>query len=122
VRDLAETHYTRSPDRTSLAYQVSGDGPLDLVVTSSTHVPLDLVRDDPGFIRFSNRLGTFSRTVWFEPRGFGASICADCTHPGRSPRCCHARASPRLVDLPDRRERDLGDGRHVQKHGGSLAM
>jgi hypothetical protein len=31
VTDAPETHYTRSADGTNLAYQVSGDGPLDLV-------------------------------------------------------------------------------------------
>jgi class 3 adenylate cyclase len=73
VSDVPETHYALSADGTSLAYQVSGDGPLDLVSTLGTHVPIDLLWDDPGFIRVSKRLGTFSRTIWFEPRGIGAS-------------------------------------------------
>jgi class 3 adenylate cyclase len=29
--------------------------------------------DDPWFVRLSKRLGAFSRTVWFDPRGVGAS-------------------------------------------------
>jgi class 3 adenylate cyclase/pimeloyl-ACP methyl ester carboxylesterase len=36
-------------------------------------VPIDLLRDDPGFMRVCDRLGRFTRTVWFEHRGFGAS-------------------------------------------------
>ena len=31
MTDAPETHYTRPADGTNLAYQVSGDGPLDLV-------------------------------------------------------------------------------------------
>jgi class 3 adenylate cyclase len=72
VADLPETRYTRSADGTNLAYQVSGDGPLDLVFV---HVgpPIDLLSEDPGFTRVRRRLGTFSRTVWFDHRGMGSS-------------------------------------------------
>ena len=31
MTDTSETHYARSADGTNLAYQVSGNGPLDLV-------------------------------------------------------------------------------------------
>ena len=68
MSDVPETHYTRSADGTSLAYQVTGSGALDLVIGSGNGVPLDLLRDDPGFMRVSKRLGTFSRTIWVEPR------------------------------------------------------
>ena len=72
VADAPETHYTRSADGTNLAYQMSGDGPLDLVFVPGP-VPIDLLSDDPGFIRLRRRLETFSRTVWFDARGMGAS-------------------------------------------------
>jgi pimeloyl-ACP methyl ester carboxylesterase len=68
-----ETHYTRSTDGTNLAYQVSGDGPLDLVFHNTTGVPIDLLLEDPGFVRLRRRLDAFSRTVWFDARGIGAS-------------------------------------------------
>jgi class 3 adenylate cyclase/pimeloyl-ACP methyl ester carboxylesterase len=74
VSDAPETCYTRLADGTNLAYQVSGDGPLDLVFRAGVAgIPLDLLGDDPGFIRARRRLGTFSRTLWFDPRGIGAS-------------------------------------------------
>jgi class 3 adenylate cyclase/pimeloyl-ACP methyl ester carboxylesterase len=68
-----ETHYTRSADGNNLAYQVGGDGPLDLVFLHGGGIPIDLLSEDPGFIRLRRRLSTFSRTVWFDPRGWGAS-------------------------------------------------
>jgi class 3 adenylate cyclase len=68
-----ETHYTRSADGTYLAYQVSGKGPLDLVFDNSSGVPTDLLAEDPGFVRLRKRLDAFSRTVWFDPRGWGES-------------------------------------------------
>jgi class 3 adenylate cyclase len=73
MTDTPETHYTRSADGTNLAYQVSGDGPLDLVFLHSGGVPIDALSEDPGFVRVRNRVGTFSRTAWFDGRGFGAS-------------------------------------------------
>jgi class 3 adenylate cyclase len=72
VADASETHYTRSADGTNLAYQVSGDGPLQLAFLNRLH-PIDLLSEDPGFVRLRKRLGTFSRTVWFDDRGWGAS-------------------------------------------------
>jgi len=67
-----ETHYTRSVDGTNLAYQMSGDGPLNVLFV---HVapPIDLLSEDPGFVRVRRRLETFSRTLWFDHRGMGAS-------------------------------------------------
>jgi hypothetical protein len=56
------TQYARSADGTRLAYQVTGDGPLDLVFMPGMAVPVDLMWDDPGLIRIRNRLGGFSRT------------------------------------------------------------
>jgi class 3 adenylate cyclase len=73
MTDPPETHYARSVDGTNLAYQVSGDGPLDLVFTHGTGIPIDLLSEDAGFIRLRKRLGTFSRTIWIEGRGMGAS-------------------------------------------------
>jgi hypothetical protein len=73
MTDTPETHYTRSAAGTNLAYQLSGDGPLELVVFSGVAVPIDLLPEDPGFVRVRRRLGTFTRTLWFDPRGIGAS-------------------------------------------------
>jgi class 3 adenylate cyclase/pimeloyl-ACP methyl ester carboxylesterase len=67
-----ETQYVRSADGTNLAYQVSGDGPLDLVFFNWSP-PIDLISEDPGFLRVRRRLDAFSRTLWFDPRGTGAS-------------------------------------------------
>ena len=71
--ETPETQYTRSADGTGLAYQVTGDGPLDLLFLPSSAIPVDLMWDDPGWVRIRRRLAAFCRTVWIEPRGFGAS-------------------------------------------------
>jgi hypothetical protein len=51
MTDASETHYARSGDGTNLAYQVSGDGPLDLVFVHGVAIPIDLASEDPGFLR-----------------------------------------------------------------------
>jgi pimeloyl-ACP methyl ester carboxylesterase len=52
---------------------VSGDGPLELVFFNGVAIPIDLLSEDAGFVRVRRRLGTFSRTLWFDRRGMGAS-------------------------------------------------
>jgi hypothetical protein len=47
MTDAPETRYARSADGTHLAYQVSGDGPLDLVFDNASGVPTDLLSEDP---------------------------------------------------------------------------
>jgi class 3 adenylate cyclase len=69
----SETRYALADDGVSLAYQVFGDGLVNLVFVRGGPGPIDLMWDDPGFIRASRRLSTFSRTLWLEPRGQGAS-------------------------------------------------
>jgi class 3 adenylate cyclase len=73
VTDTPETHYTRLADGTNLAYQVSGDGPLEVVFLTGSPIPIDILSEDPGFVRVRRRLASFSRTVWFDARGLGAS-------------------------------------------------
>ena len=67
------TRYATAPDGVSLAYQVIGGGPLDLVFYPGLALPIDLLWEDPGFAYFARRLHRFSRTVWLEGRGIGAS-------------------------------------------------
>ena len=74
MTDTPETHYARSADGTNLAYQVSGDGPLELVFYIASGVPIDLLSEDPGFIRVRRRLDSFSRALWFDGRGSGLNV------------------------------------------------
>jgi len=67
------TRYAHTHDGVSVAYQVTGTGELDFVVSSALSFPIDLLWEDPGFVRFAKRLGHFTRTIWCEFRGMGAS-------------------------------------------------
>jgi class 3 adenylate cyclase len=66
-----ETRYARlGEDR--LAYQVLGEGP-DLVLTMGAFGHVDLMWEDPGVALFLRRLASFSRLIYFDRRGTGAS-------------------------------------------------
>ncbi len=56
-----------------VAYQVVGEGSIDLAVIKPVFFPVDLIWDEPGFARMLEGVGSFSRSVWFDPRGTGAS-------------------------------------------------
>jgi class 3 adenylate cyclase len=67
-----DTHYARSGDL-RIAYQVIGQGPLDLVFVPGFISNLDLYWDEPNMARFLSRLSAFSRLILFDKRGTGLS-------------------------------------------------
>jgi pimeloyl-ACP methyl ester carboxylesterase len=67
-----ETRYARSGD-VNIAYQVIGEGALDLVLVSGFVSHLDMDWDDPRSAHFLARLGSFSRLIRFDKRGTGLS-------------------------------------------------
>lgn len=67
-----DTLYARSKDG-SVAYQVVGDGPQDLVVIPSWLNNIDAMWEEPSLAHFLRRLATFSRLLCFDKRGAGAS-------------------------------------------------
>jgi class 3 adenylate cyclase len=72
VSDLPATQYARSADGTRLAYQVVGEGLVDLVFMPWDR-PVDLLWDEPAAVRVRKRLSGFSRTIFFDVRGSGSS-------------------------------------------------
>jgi class 3 adenylate cyclase len=67
-----ETRYAKSGD-VSIAYQVSGSGPLDLIFVPGFVSNLDVHWETPGWSDLFARLGRFSRLVRFDKRGTGLS-------------------------------------------------
>ena len=68
----APTQYAKSGD-TSIAYQVVGDGPIDLVLVLGFATHLELQWESPPFARFFERISSFSRLIIFDKRGTGLS-------------------------------------------------
>jgi len=70
---IPETRYARAPDGTSIAYQVVGDGPVDLVYASGIWSNVELMWEEPRWAHFLERLARFSRLILFDMRGVGLS-------------------------------------------------
>jgi class 3 adenylate cyclase len=73
MTDVAETKYARTPEGLSIAYQVIGDGPVDLVFVPGWISHIEWAWEYPPFARMLQRLSSFSRLIWFDRRGMGLS-------------------------------------------------
>src|SRR5690349_2904467 len=67
-----KTQYARNDD-VNIAYQVIGDGPIDLAIVPGFISHLDLWWTIPETTAFLHRLATFSRLILFDKRGTGLS-------------------------------------------------
>ena len=77
--DEPDIRYARNGD-VSLAYQVTGDGPLDLVFVSGFVSHQEVMWEHPRPAHFAKRLESFSRLLRYDKRGQGLS-----DRPGRPP-------------------------------------
>ena len=71
-KPIPETRYALSGD-ISIAYQIFGDGPVDLVVVPGFISHVDLHWQQLGFREWVERLASFARVIVFDKRGTGAS-------------------------------------------------
>jgi pimeloyl-ACP methyl ester carboxylesterase len=67
-----DTEYARSGDL-NIAYQVTGDGPLDLVYVPGWVSNVEMMWEEPAMAHFLERLASFSRLILFDKRGTGLS-------------------------------------------------
>jgi len=70
--DVPETRYARSGDL-QIAYQVVGEGPLDLMFIPTYVSNIELFWELPSLALLFERLASFSRLILFERRGSGMS-------------------------------------------------
>jgi class 3 adenylate cyclase len=68
----APIRYARSGD-VNIAYQITGDGPFDLVLVPGFFSHLEIDRELPGYAHFLERLETIARLIRFDKRGTGLS-------------------------------------------------
>ena len=69
---LSETRYTKSGDY-NIAYQVIGEGDLDLLWIPGFVSNVELAWEEPLLATYLNRLARFSRLILFDKRGTGLS-------------------------------------------------
>lgn len=76
MTDRPQTKYARSGD-VGIAYQVFGEGGVDLVVAFPFVSHLDMLWENPAQTRFMRRLASFARVIPFDRRGVGLSDPVD---------------------------------------------
>jgi class 3 adenylate cyclase len=67
------TQYARTDDGTHIAYSITGDGPIDVLLCTEWTFNLDLATEHPALTRLSQRLAQGSRVISMNRRGIGAS-------------------------------------------------
>src|SRR5205085_11056513 len=60
-------------DGSHVAYQVSDDGPLDLLLLPAEFISIDVVEEEPRYRRALECLSSFSRLIRFDRGGVGLS-------------------------------------------------
>ena len=72
IFDLPETRYVHSGE-VSIAYQVMGHGPMDIIVVPGLFSHVDFLHELPGYTAFMRRLSNYTRVITFDKRGQGLS-------------------------------------------------
>ena len=73
VVDVPTTQYAESRDGLCIAYQVLGEGPVDIALLPMSWSNVELWWDDPFIAGFFRRLGSLGRFILFDKRGSGLS-------------------------------------------------
>ncbi len=68
-----ETKYAKTVDGVRIAYQVVGDGPVDLVYILGFSGNLEVEFENPASARFLELLSSFARVIVYDARGTGLS-------------------------------------------------
>jgi class 3 adenylate cyclase/pimeloyl-ACP methyl ester carboxylesterase len=71
--DVPETRYATTEDGVSIAYQVVGDGPVDLVWIPGFISQVELAWSHPPLARLLRMIASFCRLILFDKRGTGLS-------------------------------------------------
>jgi pimeloyl-ACP methyl ester carboxylesterase len=87
-----QTRFVENDGGLRLAFQVTGEGPTDLLFVNPWFTDLELQWEEPGMAAFLERLASFSRLILVDKRGMGRS----------------ARVPPDVLPSIDGRVADLG--------------
>ena len=71
--DVVDTYYAKTPDGVSIAYQVIGDGPIDVVSQTDWPGNIDFELEEPLGAAWASALSSFARVIYHDRRGIGLS-------------------------------------------------
>ncbi|MGH2709732.1 MAG: adenylate/guanylate cyclase domain-containing protein [Actinomycetota bacterium] len=72
MRKQPETTYAKTEEG-YVAYQVFGEGPLDILFIPTWTTNLDVMWEEPSLARYLDRLASFGRVICFDKRGTGVA-------------------------------------------------
>jgi class 3 adenylate cyclase len=78
---MVATRYATADDGAHLAYQVRGEGAVDLLIPSYGFISVATFDEEPRCALFLERLQSFARLICFDWRGIGLSDPFDPAHP-----------------------------------------
>jgi pimeloyl-ACP methyl ester carboxylesterase/DNA-binding CsgD family transcriptional regulator len=81
MSQVPQTHYATAAGNVHVAYQIVGDGKIDLVFVPAFVSSVDIWWELPDASRFLNRLASFSRLIMLDKRGTGLSDRISGIHP-----------------------------------------
>ncbi len=70
---IPETRYAKTDDGVHIAYEVTGGGPIDVVMVPGFVSHVELGWDMPFYASMWRRVGSFARVIPFDKRGTGLS-------------------------------------------------
>jgi hypothetical protein len=121
--EIPETRYARSGE-VSIAYQVWGDGPFDLVYVPGAITNVDLLSENRRYATFFEQLASFSRLILFDKHPLRGDLPGADTGPCRLrlPGALHASTRLSLGQTYDEHgDRLLGRGADEHRGGARLA-
>jgi len=71
VVKIRDTRYARASDGAYIAYQITGDGPVDIVWQLDWFGNVDVIWEEPGNERELAAVSRFSRLILHDRRGTG---------------------------------------------------
>lgn len=71
--NVPETRYARTAEGIHIAYQVVGEGSVDVVLVMGWASNIEAMWEEPNLRRFLTRLASFRRLILFDKRGVGLS-------------------------------------------------
>jgi hypothetical protein len=71
-----DTRYAKIGD-VHIAYQVVGDGPIDLLLVQGAFTNVEYQWEEPSYASYLERLASFSRLILFDARGAAGAVRQD---------------------------------------------
>ncbi len=78
-----QTRYARSGDA-NIAYQVHGDGPVDVVLVTGLLSNVETFWEEPGLVRLFDRIGDWGRLILMDRRGVACRTASSASPPARA--------------------------------------